>query len=69
MDDGQLVGCRLFQESDGISVELVTKGTQNEAATSFRVFLFPDRATKLAENILEAVDVWKKTHRTGPQKH
>lgn len=70
MDDGQLVGCRLFQGDQGILVELLTKKSPSAAEVSFRVFLFPDTATELAENILEAVKVWKETHHpSAPQKH
>lgn len=63
MSDEQLIRCRFFQKDDGVLLELSAKKSPKSAATVSRIFLFPDTATELAKNILEAVDVWKKTHR------
>ena len=59
---GQIVGARMRPVHDGIEIELFAQAAQGEAPTPVRVFLFPDRATEFASNLLAEVEEWKKKY-------
>ena len=59
---GQIVGARMRSVRDGIEIELHAKAAQDDDPTRVRVFLFPDRATEFASNLLAEVEKWKKQY-------
>ena len=59
---GQIVGARMRSVPDGIEVDLYAQESPTEKPTSVRLFLFPDRATELASNLLEEIETWKRRH-------
>ena len=59
---GQILMARMRSLHDGIEIEMATQASPTEGPTHIRVFLFPDRATEFASNLLAEVDEWKKKY-------